>query len=232
MDYSTINQNKIPKTVYLLLQKYHRLFGLGVSAWSKPPGNYYFSFFSHAVIDEHGRPLHFPEVFGKYRLTIYQTHLGLPAWGNDDHQEEHQDWRQRELRSKEMLTWVEERLTLRQFFHDYSNDIDRWRNIYTVEQSERYLLTWNVLGLFARAKKEMIHVADSDPNSGITAREIEAANSLGIQKPETDLHLCGSFSFGSNAKVYLPNNDVLDLWKEYSKIFDLNALISQLLRMR
>jgi len=231
LNYSEINRAKIPKVVYLLLQKYHRIYGLGVIGWFKQPGSHYFSFFSQAVYEGRGRPKHLPELWGRYKLTLYQDHLGMPARGNDSVQAQHPHLHDRELRSKDMVQWIEEHLTLPQFFRDYSAEIDRWRRKCTVEQSERYLLTWNVMGLYAKAKKGMIYVAGSDPNYGMSDQKRKAASALGIQNPQIDLHVCRSLVFGSNAKVYLPDGNVVDFWEDYKKFPDVKKLMIHLQRM-
>jgi len=74
----------------------------------------------------------------------------------------------------------------------------------------------------------MIFVAGSDQNFGISKREREAANALDIQNPEIDLHLCGSLAFGSNAKAYLPDGNVVDFWEDYKKIPDAKKLMIHL----
>lgn len=142
------NRARLLKAVYLLLQEHHTRYGLGAVGWWKEPDNLYVSFFSHALRDELGRPKHCPEVSGKYSLTIYQGLLGLPAWGAGE-QYENEMFLKQDMRTAEIKEWLCRRLTLEQFFADNEDEISSWRQRYTVDEAERYLFSWNVLGLIA-----------------------------------------------------------------------------------
>lgn len=144
--WTDINRRKINKAVFLLLQKYHRAFGLAVLSWSRPTGHSYHFFYSLAVRDDNGNPAHALDPLGPYSLSIYQSMVALPI-GSADQQPEHPEWRQRELRASELVQWYESQLTLNEFFSDHAESIRWWRRAYHVSQSEPYLLTRNVLGL-------------------------------------------------------------------------------------
>jgi hypothetical protein len=214
MDFEKTNRAKIPKVVYLLVQKYHRLHGLATVGWSKQPGNLYFSFYCMGIRNsETGRPNHLPEVGGQYSLTIYQDSVGLPAWGTGDRNKEHPDWRDRELRSAEMLDWYEEQLSLVDLFSDYNEAIENWRRAYHVAESERFLLTWNTIGICSSTTDSKIFTYGcSDQYYEVPPEEKEAVLELGASRPTEEIVFCQGMAFGLDGRARLPDGRIIDLW--------------------
>lgn len=215
VDWATINVRKIYKALYLILESYHRALGLAVMAWSKAPGNCYYSFYSLAVRDSEGRPRHLPEVYGRYSLTIYQHKPGLPGWGAGD-QIEHAEWRQRELRSDELVNWYLGHLTLSRFFAEHASEIARWRQTYTVALSEPFLYSWNILGLCAAHLNLRIGTfGRSDDGWGLSEVEKQAADALSVPWPEEAIQVCGELAFCTDGRVLLPNGQIIHVWQEH-----------------
>ena len=227
--YASVNVAKIPKVVYLLLEKYHRTFGLGVVGWSKQPANHYFSFYCLGVRDENGRPLQLPDSSGGMSLTIYQDSIGLPEWGAG-RQWAHPEAEKRELRTGELLEWYEERLDLRRFFEEHSQQIRAWRHAYHVSQSEPYLLTWNVLGLFTAKTASLIYThARSEYYGGVTDSEKIAVAELGVAEPWESVHFCNDLAFSTAGRVRLPDGEQVHIWEKRLRGQSAEAIAAELL---
>ena len=125
-DWTGINRRKIPKAVYMLLRKYHSLFGLAVLPWSKTPGNHYFKFFSLAMVDPFTKQCGEVETPG-FRSNIYQDSIGMPAWDQAGRQIEHPYWTKKEVRTDSLVAWYEEQLNLASYFREHETAIEQWR---------------------------------------------------------------------------------------------------------
>ncbi len=139
---------KISKAIYLLLEKYHRLFGLEVYGFSGGNGPGYAGFQVAANrCWERGRPyLNYETPFGDGRqvLVTYFSSVGIPAWCSGE-QLELPGWEQQ--RTSSIMSWLKQNLTLLELFDLYKSDIASWHAPYTVEESAKYLLMVNLAGL-------------------------------------------------------------------------------------
>ena len=221
------NRRKISKAVYLLLQRYHRTHGLRVEPWNKQPGNHYFSFFCDAVRHPDAEPQHLAEIDGSYCLTVYQDHIGIPAWANGGNQMEHPDSRLRELRASELVDWYEAHLSLDAFLRDHEGAIRPWRRTYHVDESERYLLTWNVLGLYSSLR------AATCFGWGCcecwSRRQGEAGlEAFPTARPRESLMYCEGLVFCTDGRILTPDGGVIDLWERRLRGEDAMVLAKEL----
>lgn len=163
-----INQRKILKWVFLLLQQHHQRLGLKACAWSGPAGINIdrISFFFHSVRDPEsplpGIPL--------TDMCIYQASLGVCNGIN-----EHPDQHSRELRTNEIVPWLEQQLGVIQRYHQLcashvfpvQTNVDQnpFQMATWVAKADAYLLSWNVFGHWCRhqAKRVMYYSLGTFP---------------------------------------------------------------------
>ncbi len=201
------NTRLIPDVVNALLAKYHKLHGLGVIGWFREGvGLLYYSFYSLAVRDRQERPLYWSHVHSKYSLTIYQDRIGLPAWGAGQ-QWEHPDSNSRLLDIDELLYWYEYRLDLDSFFADFAELIDAWHNTRQDVDSERYLLTWQVVGILAAQWRLAIVAHEYLKVPRLVLEAMQAAE----ESPTQAVHRVGPAWLCSSGVAYWDNGDRLDL---------------------
>lgn len=158
MSYISPPTRKISKAVYLLLEKYHRLFGLEAFLFSGPhgPGYVGFQVAANRCWDADNSNANYsvagPDE-GRYGpLVTYLTHVGIPEWAAG-HQLEMPDWTA--ARTEAIEGWLTQNLRLHALFDENADVIGRWRQKYTVEDSEKYLLMYNLAGLLAMRGGDM-----------------------------------------------------------------------------
>ncbi|GAA5193060.1 hypothetical protein [Ferrimonas gelatinilytica] len=142
-------ERKIFKAIYLLLEKYHRLYGLEVYLFSGGHGAGYagFQVAANRCWDTHHNDLNYGAISGRpLPLVAYLPHVGIPSWAAG-RQLEMVGWET--ARTLAILDWHERNLALASLFRDNAAAIARWRADYSVEQSEQYLLMINLAGLLA-----------------------------------------------------------------------------------
>jgi hypothetical protein len=155
---------KIIKAIYLLVEKHHRLYGLEVYLFSGGHGAGYVGFqVAGKKCAEPGEPTQInygymhPECTGDYLSLV--TYLCGPVrlcdWSTSS-PTSMDGWEKK--RTAEIAAWLEENLTLSALYERYSVEISRWRELYTVCQSEQYLLMLNVAGLISARSKEMLRI--------------------------------------------------------------------------
>jgi hypothetical protein len=96
-------------------------------------------------------------------------------------------------------------------FGDHSGDLQRWRSRYTVGESERYLLAWNVLGHLATAATELgeAGIATSGRFDMFDYEfDAEAVRLFGIEHPEETVHYCRGIAVSSDARAYVSGQSV------------------------
>lgn len=210
-DWRTINARKVNKAVYLLLEQYHRRYGLAVVGIGRPVGTMHFSFYSLALRGDDGSPLFLPEYSKRYFLTIYQGGVGLPLREGDDHLL-HPEQDRRGLRSTEMLSWFESHLSFRKFFEDHADRIRDWRRTYHVAESESLLLTWQVMGHVSSRLDLGIETNGRYDSYGNTPSLDAALQSPILRRPKETVHLCGNLTFIDDGAVYFPSGRRMDFW--------------------
>lgn len=221
---------RISRAVYLVLEKYHRKYGLSVVSAHDGPEGYYHGFYSLAVRDQDERPFHLLEVEGRYALTIYQAFPGVPSWssGTDSVFAEE---RESPMSTKELAAWYAHNLSLRRFFSDNAEAIRRWRLTYSVSESEPYLLTWNVMSeLSARVGETMWTYSRADLNDEGREWEQEAASSLGCKTPDETVHFCGGLAFATDGRVLLPDHSQVDMWSRHLAGEEPSGIVDSLAR--
>jgi hypothetical protein len=214
-DKQQVNARKINKAIYCLLEKYHRLFGLEVYGFSGGHGPGYAGFQVAAKrCWFNGRPhANYEPPFGDGRqiLVTYFSHVGIPAWCAGE-QLELEGWECK--RTSTILAWLEQHLTHLKLFDLYKPEIDQWRSHYTVEQSEKYLLMFNLAGLlssrigdFPRTPGQLFHAMD--PNGCSKADEV--ASRLRIYDQHIDAFGIHDCMVGRNG-LALVGDEIVDVW--------------------
>ena len=148
-----VNQRKILKWVFLILQEHHERLGLKVMAWDGGPGpGGRLGFYFHTVLNPHER-------FGAYRLpanhgldmSMYQERVGVFE-GTQDYSAQAAV----EMRTKEVLPKLERELDVVGNYHKayeghrfpHQEADPTWPGRAAV-----YLYSWNVFGLWQAKRK-------------------------------------------------------------------------------
>lgn len=210
---------KINKAIYLLVEKYHRLFGLEVYGFNSGHGPGYAGFQVAAYrCWEQGKPhanYDAPIGDGRQVLVTYFTNVGIPAWCAGE-QLELEKWERQ--RTSTIVEWLEKHLTLLELFDLYKSDIAWWRARYTVEESEKYLLMINLAGLisarfgdFPRAPEQLFHGMDP---KGISKAEMIVSR-LGVRDGNIDAFGVSGCVIGRNGQALVDGDSLVDIWKWY-----------------
>jgi hypothetical protein len=115
-------------------------------------------------------------------------------------------------RTAEITSWLEENLTLRALYERYSAEITRWRDLYTVNQSEQYLLMLNIAGLISSRSKEMLRIPSQcfDYDQRGPEKATKMLRELGVAGMNDAIGLAECM-IGRNGKALI-NGRVYDLW--------------------
>ena len=151
----TSNDHKLFKAIYLLLDRYHRLYGLEIYLFSggHGPGCCGLQIAAAPCYGAFESQLNYSKTgfsdspYGPLVTYITGT-AGIPAWANRGEQLEVEGWQH--WRTQNLLAWLESNLGIQALIRDHKESIDRWRAGYSVELSEKYLLMVNLAGLLAR----------------------------------------------------------------------------------
>ena len=206
---------KINKAIYLLLEKFHRLFGLEVYGFSggHGPGYAGFQVAAKRCWFDSNPHVNYEPPFGGGRqiLVTYFPHVGIPAWCAGE-QLELAGWEHK--RTGSIVAWLEKHLTHLELFDLYKSEIDQWRSHYTVEQSEKYLLMFNLAGLlsardgsFPRTPGQLFHDMDSKGHS----KAEEIASGLRVKDRHIDAFGIFGCMIGRNGFA-LVGDEVVDVW--------------------
>jgi hypothetical protein len=228
---------KINKAIYLLLERYHRLYGLRLASFSGGHGYGYGMFYTSAVspIGEKGWQFDYDDALGekgkrqeKLSLVAYICDVGLPAWTNG-RQAHLKDWRSR--RTSDIVEWLEANLSLRQLFTVFAEEIDRWRGQYSVEQSEKYLLTMNLAGLHCAESDSILynHIAlfsDYDSNASQKIQNIE--DRLEITRSFGDIWGSDALLFATNGLALAKQQEVVDVWDMYRAGLNAQGILNKI----
>ncbi len=126
-------------------------------------------------------------------------------------------WSGREVRTWEIVGWLEHHLGHHALFGDHEEALRRWRERYTVGQSERYLLAWNVLGLLSAMPPNLVGggIATSARFDTFDYQlDEDAVHLFDLKYPEENVHYCRGIAVSSDARAYVPGHGVRDLWSE------------------
>lgn len=205
----------VAKASFLLLQRYHRLYGLKVVGWMKQPGNAYISFYLDASVPSEGG-LDLPDMNDeRLVLTCYQDHVGIPAWSAGDQLELKSGSR---ARTGVVLAWLEEQLTLQALFDRNSSEIATWRARYTVDKSERYLLAWQLAGLLAARTGSYIAPPEayfSDYDSEFSNKVQAYCSHFSPCSPLYGIFALNGFGISARAEARVADRENLDAWAMY-----------------
>ena len=207
---------KINKAVYLLIEKYHRLYGLEVYGFNSGHGPGYagFQLAAERCWDRRNGTANYDNMpgSGQQVLVCYFTHVGIPAWCAGE-QLELQGWQAQ--RTSNIIQWLEKHLTFHELFERYEPQISRWRTAYSVECSEQYLLMVNLAGLLASRQSNF----PSAPGQLFSDMDYEAHNKvnhiasrLGGLDPRTDILGVSGCLIGRNGKA-LVGEQLIDVWR-------------------
>ncbi|WP_417547010.1 hypothetical protein [Marinobacter segnicrescens] len=213
-----LQASKVNKAVYLLVEKYHRLFGLEVYGFSggHGPGYAGFQVAANRCWAQDRQYLNYETPFGDGRqvLVTYFSNVGIPAWCAGE-QLEFTGWERQ--RTTSLVAWLEQHLTLLELFDLYQSDIASWRARYTVEESEKYLLMVNLAGLvsarlgdFPRSPGQLFH--PMDPSGAEKTNQV--VSRLGIEDGAIDALGVSGCMIGRNGMALVNQEQVVDVWKE------------------
>jgi len=217
----------ILEAVCALLRQHHADRGLCVWPWFRPPGNVYFSFYLSGVRDEQGRPRYLPDLTGTYCLTIYQGHVGIPAWAAGEQLS--LEPAGGSLTSDTVLDWYHEHLTLSRFFADHADATSQWRLAYGREDAARYLLTWEIMaGVGGMLQEPLLAYGGDTGGYGISKLEHEIQERLATPHPEEQVILLDRMAFAVDGRAWLPSGEVVDLWQRHLDGDDASAVALEL----
>jgi hypothetical protein len=214
MEFRTLN-----KAIYLILEKYHRTYGLKLAGFSGGHGYGYGMFYVDAVnpTSNGGIDMNYSEhtrSMDELALVFYLTSVGMPAGANKGKQLEMKDWSK--SRTDTICKWLMEHLTLDACFNFHSRQISTWRSRYTVEQSEKYLLAMNVAGIYCAKKGKILmnlhsnfseYDYEANNKADAVLRKLGLADSLGTVWGDCDLFI------GTNGKALFNGERVIDFWE-------------------
>ena len=223
---------RIFKAIYLILEKYHRLYGLEVYFFTGGHGPGYVGFQVAAArcFDDKNGDANYEQanISSRMSLVTYLPYFGIPSWSSVSG--EQVKGNPKELRrTKEVVKWLESHLTLGSLFAHYEDEIARWRQSYTVEQSEKYLLMIRVAGLlvggtgdFPRAPPQCF--SDYDSTSPQRVRDIE--RQLDGLCSRHQIMGRKEIFFGSNGLALIDENEIVDVWVRTTKGETAESIVS------
>jgi len=215
---------KIVKAIYLLLEKYHRIYGLEVYSFSHGsfgPGYFGFQIAAHRCW--WGKDLRNANYQARHGskgmygpLVGYWYMASIPSWAAGD-QLSLRNWEK--LRTTEIVAWFEESLGLRSLFAENARAIAEWRSRYSVEESEKYLLMMNLAGLLASQNGAFPVTptqtfSEYDPDAKAKAAAI--LRKLGLSIEEEPGRVFGlDKTFIARNGMALAGDTVFDLWEAH-----------------
>ena len=149
---------QINKAIYIVIERYHRLYGLELYLFSHGsfgPGYWGFQIASHRTWDNRSREVNDCNRGGQQRngyvLVGYQDKVSIPNWAIASSTDASGNQPTLDVtsttRTENIVEWLEQNMQLRNYFLTYETEIHNWRHSYSVEQSEKYILMINIAGL-------------------------------------------------------------------------------------
>ena len=208
-----VPQRQLNKAIYLLLERYHRTYGLKLYGFGGPHGYGYGLFYLDAVPPD-------PSVLSPYAshsdeelaLVIYLCNLELPAFA---HGEQLIFKGSKSPRTSAIVEWWNKHLSLSRLFYIFSDEIARWRSQYTVEQSEKYMLMINLAGLHCARSGQMLYKHDavySEYDIEYQTKTRRIVDQLQMHRSYGDIWGLKDIQFSSNGLALLNCNQVVDVW--------------------
>ncbi|RLA51944.1 MAG: hypothetical protein DRR42_08875, partial [Gammaproteobacteria bacterium] len=214
---------RIFKAIYLILEKYHRLYGLEAYFFTggHGPGYVGFQIASARCFDDQNGDANYEQanIPGRTSLVTYLTDFGVPAWSSVSG-EQIEGNPEKLSRTSDVVKWLESHLTLDSLFAHYEDEISRWRKSYTVEQSEKYLLMIRIAGLLVRSTGDFPRAPPqcfSDYDSSTSARVESIERKLGGLSSRHQIMGAKKVFIGSNGLALVSEEEIVDLWSRYLK---------------
>jgi hypothetical protein len=211
-------QRKIYKAIYLILRKYHALYGLELFVFSGGHGAGYvgFQLACERICDAGRLDTHYPSppLRQPVAFVTYLEHFGIPAWATAD-DEQIEVAPEKLPRTNEVVAWLESQFDLHALFEAYRESINAWRRQYTVEASEQYLLMVQVAGLLARSRGTCPCAPGqcfSDYGNQTPQRVQAIEQTLGGLSGRHQILGDRHCFIGSNGKALLHESQVVDIW--------------------
>ena len=230
----TDTSRRIFKAVYLILEKYHRLYGLEAYFFSGGHGPGYVGFQVAAArcFDSGKTDANYDQadISGRTSLVTYLAHIGIPAWSSVSG--EQIEGNPKKLgRTRDVERWLESHLTLNQLFSHYEAEISRWRVTYSVEASEKYLLMIRLAGLLARNTGDFPRAppqcfSDYDPTTPQRVLNIERL--LGGLCSRHEIMGINNIFIGSNGLALVNERDTVNVWIHYLEGQNVEQIVSSL----
>ena len=228
---------KMNKAIYLILEKYHRLYGLKLMSFAGGHGYGYGMFYLDSVPPGTGGMIQtdYKDRLEEKRsngkrvsLVFYLGEAGLPAWSNGC-QAQLEDWQR--CRTSTIIEWLEANLSLKDLFCVFREEVARWRTRYTVEQSEKYLLAMNLAGLHCADSDSILYnhyalFSEYDPDGQEKTSDIE--NRLNISNCFGDIWGSKDILFSTNGFALISFKDVIDTWEMYQVGMSSHAILEEL----
>lgn len=216
-----MSQRKINKAIYLILEKYHRLFGLKLVGFSGGHGYGYGMFYLDAVKPWQQGPLDTDYNFivardKKLSMVFYLEHVGLPEWSHGM-QQEMVDWRS--SRTNEIVEWLQSRLSIEDLIIQGNIYISRWRSSYTAESAEKYLFVMNTAGLFFAELNKPFTTLDANFSEYDCARPAKVSAikaKLGVGRDDSIVWGANGVYFAENGLVQV-GEDIIDIWQLHTQ---------------
>lgn len=218
--FHAVNAERFPKALYLLLRKWHPRIGLSLVGWWKPPDNSYFTFFLEAVTSESPAPV------GPETLSMYQGLLATPGWSAVGEQR-NADQDSRRLSTDEMVAWIENVFRFDRLYQAHRSEVDWWRRATSLEESQRFLLAWNALGLASRRSAILTWGRAGEPES--YEHDGEALVSLGVVRPLNSLHYTRKIAVSNHAIAASKRTPgPVDLWSKHLDGIEVRNLVTMI----
>jgi len=229
---------KISKAVYLLLAKYHRLYGLEAYLFSGGHGSGYVGFQVAAnrcwdgANNKANYNLSDPDTREHRPLVTYLCGpVAIPAWA-DGKQQEMPDWES--ARTNSIVDWLEKHLALKELFADNADAISRWRQNYSVEESEQYLLMVNLAGLLATKINDMPRTPSQSISEYDTQRQStmeKQVRNLGLLNERGTIMGIPGIMIARNGKALVGDHEV-NIWQHLTKGNTPVQIANDLLKMK
>jgi len=212
---------RIFKAIYLILEKYHRLYGLEIYFFTGGHGPGYAGFQVAAArcFDDQNGDANYQEasIPGRTSFVTYLSDFGIPSWSSTSG-DQTQGNPEKLPRTSDVVKWLESHLTLNSLFDHYEDEVSRWRSSYTVEQSEKYLLMVRLAGLLAREKGDFPRAPGqcfSDYDSKYHEKVANVQRLLGGISGRHQIMGTEKAQVGSNGLALVNGNELVNVWDLY-----------------
>jgi hypothetical protein len=212
-----MDQRRINKAIYLILEKYHRIYGLKLVGFSGGHGYGYGMFYIDAIKPMEHNSLDTDyeciKVDRTFSLVIYLTSVGIPEWsGRSSTKFNLTD----ATRTQEIVDWLLENLTIDHLLKSTTVELQRWRSNYSVERAEKYLLMMNLVGIY-QAKKGLpyttLEANFSDYDFSWPEKVATIRTKLFAEDQNSVVWGANNIYFSENGLALINRVDIVDYWE-------------------